>query len=78
MGENGIFGKANRASEETKIATAKEKIQLRIAEIIDENMPKLKIEDIIKIENDEIEVRKNEDKTIYSETDEEEKQYALY
>ncbi len=77
MGENGLFVKASRAKEETKIAAAKEKIQLRIAEIIDEKTPKLKIEDLIKIENEEIEVRKNEDKTVYSEMDEEEKQYAL-
>lgn len=75
------FGKSQKAAEETKIATAREKISIRVTEIATDIISKenrnLKVEDLLEIENNEITVQKNTDGTIYTEVDEENKEYVI-
>lgn len=73
VGSEGLFQKTDNAVNKTKIATAEEKIELRITEIaidkIEKEYRKLELVDLLEIENYDITVQKNQDNTIYLEGD---------
>lgn len=63
LGENGLFGKAQSSKEKTEFSEAKEKLELKIAELLigkEENIGELTKEDLLMLNDEEINVESTE------------------
>lgn len=79
-GGEGIIGKAEKATQKYSEEAAKEKLLLAIAElqveVISNENRNIILEDFLKMENEQINVEKNDDGTILKNTDENNQEYA--